>query len=164
MTAKHTLRTALLPLLFLLAASTGHAENPFVPTRKGLALEYLTKDAKGTVIIRSVQTVADLRESPRGTTITLRNEVTDAAGKPLTASDLAQTEETTATGDGAIRALRTPPHTPGSPAERSRRSGPPSACCGPPHVQALGRSLVGNMPPTLTSPLPGPNNALRPRR
>ena len=112
MTAKHTLRTALLPLLFLLAASTGHAENPFVPTRKGLALEYLTKDAKGTVIIRSVQTVADLRESPRGTTITLRNEVTDAAGKPLTASDLAQTEETTATGDAAIRALRTPPHTP----------------------------------------------------
>ncbi len=91
MTAKHTLRTALLPLLFLLAASTGHAENPFVPTRKGLALEYLTKDAKGTVIIRSVQTVADLRESPRGTTITLRNEVTDAAGKPLTASDLAHT-------------------------------------------------------------------------
>ena len=115
MTAKHTLRTALLPLLFLLAASTGHAENPFVPTRKGLALEYLTKDAKGTVIIRSVQTVADLRESPRGTTNTLRNEVTDAAGKPLTASDLAQTEETTATGDAAIRALRTPPHTPGSP-------------------------------------------------
>lgn len=91
-------KSALLMLLaaLMLCGPQCLADNPFVSTTKGMVLKTANKDKKGNIVSYAVTTVANVKQTPEGTRVLLRDEEFDADGKPITAEALPQPEGTEA--------------------------------------------------------------------